>query len=172
MNGKDLFAGLSFIDERFIAEAETFRPGMMRSWPRITALAACLCLVLFSLWCIQPIHGSIPETTAPDDPFLPEGFPAVIVYVEKMTDNGFIGTVADPVMPDLFEAGMALDVITTDHTQYVWADGSCGTFGDQQIDCSGFYVLVECIEYNPDTASVVAGYLTEVHPPETTPQKG
>ena len=53
MTGKDLFEGLSFIDECFIEEAEN--ASLVRApWLRIASIAACLCLVLFSLWCIHP----------------------------------------------------------------------------------------------------------------------
>ena len=85
MTGKDLFEGLSFIDECFIEEAEN--ASLVRApWLRIASIAACLCLVLFSLWCIHPTQiGPPPETTAPYDPFLPEGWPEVIVYVDEMT---------------------------------------------------------------------------------------
>lgn len=147
MTGKDLFEGLSFIDERFIDEAET--GSILRThWLRIASVAACLCLVLFSLWCIHPtLIGPPPETTEPSEPILPEGWPEVVVYVEEMTDDGFTGTVAELVMPGLFEVGMELDVQIPEDAQIEGEirQGSC--------------VLVVCDEYDPDTGTIIARFL-------------
>lgn len=175
MNGKDLFVGLSYIDERYIHEAETCELPKRQDfpWMRIASMAACLCLVILSLWCIQPLlrgpHGQVPHTTGPDDPFVPEGLLEVVLYVEEMTDDGFTGTVTKLVFPGTFEIGMELNVVITEETGYETADGRTGSIGAQEVDLSGCHVLVECIEYDPDTASIVAGYISEVQPPETTP---
>lgn len=148
MTGKDLFESLSFIDERFIHEAET--ASFVRD-PRlrIASIAACLCLVLFSLWCIHPSQiVPPPVTTTPSEPFLPEGWPEVIVYVEEMTVDGFTGTVAEIVMPGLFEIGMELDVRIPE---------------DAQIEGEirpGSNVLVVCDEYDPDTGIVIARFIS------------
>ena len=153
MNGKDLFEAMSFIDERFIEEAERCRlPGRFASpWLRI---AACLCLLMLSLWCIQPLWnnppGPVPPTTEPYD--LPEGYPEVIVYVEEMTDDGFTGTVAELVMPDPFELGMELDVVIPEDAQIE---------GDIR---PGSYALVVCDEYDPDTGVVIARFISPMTP--------
>lgn len=169
MSGKDLFDGMSLIDERYIDEAENARlPRRMDSpWLR---MAACLCLVLLSLWCIQPLlnssHGLPPETTFP---YAPEGLMEVIVYVEEMTDDGFTGTVAELVTPDLFEPGMELNVVIAEAAHYERADGSFGIIADNGIDFSGCHVLVVCIEYDPAAGAVVTDYISEVQSPEATP---
>ena len=86
MTGKDLFEAMSFIDERFIDEAERGYPTrpMALPWIRVTSIAACLCLIMLSLWCIHPLllnpHETTPPTTLPL--ILPEGFTEVILYVE------------------------------------------------------------------------------------------
>lgn len=150
MTGKDLFEGLSFIDERFIDEAEN--ASLVRApWLRIASIAACLCLVLFGLWCIHPSPIGPPvETTVPYD--LPEGWPEVIVYVEEMTDGGFTGTVAELVMPGLFELDMELDVVVPEDTQI---EGEIGP---------GSYVLVVCDEYDPDTGIIIARFISPAAP--------
>lgn len=152
MTGKDLFEGMSFIDERFIEEAEN--ASLVRApWLRIASIAACLCLVLFSLWCIHPTQiGPPPETTAPYDPFLPEGWPEVIVYVEEMTEDGFTGTVAELVMPGLFELDMELEVRIPEDAQI-----------EVQI-LPGSYVLVVCDEYDPDTGIIIARFISPAAP--------
>lgn len=155
MNGKDLFEAMSFIDERFIDEAEygTLPTSVHAPWLRIASIAACLCLVLFSLWCIHPTQISPPpETTVPVDPFLPEGWPEVILYVQEMTDDGFTGTVAELVMPDPFELGMELDVVIPE---------------DAQIEGEirpGSYALVVCDEYDPDTGIIIASFISPMTP--------
>ena len=51
MNGKDLFSGISFVEERLVNEAETERaPSGRVAWKRWTAIAACLCLIVLSLY--------------------------------------------------------------------------------------------------------------------------
>lgn len=171
MTGKDLFIGLSYIHERFIYEAETCELPKYRNlpWMRITAAAACLFLVMLSLWCMQPYHGQTPETTAPSDPFMLEGFPAVIVYAEEMTEDGFIGTVVELVGPWNFEIGMELKVVIPDETPYITTDGESYTIGSDGHDCSGHYLLVECYDYDPDTKVIVALCMAEVLPTEPTP---
>ena len=153
MNGKDLFEAMSFIDERFIDEAEygTLPRRLVSRWLRI---AACLCLVMLSLWCVRPLWnappGPGPETTVPYD--MPEGWPEVILYVQEMTDDGFTGTVAELVMPDPFELGMELDVVIPE---------------DAQIEGEirpGSYALVVCDEYDPDTGVVIARFISPMTP--------
>ena len=54
MNGKDLFSGMSFVEERLVNEAETERPASGRfAWKRWAAIAACLCLILLSVFALE-----------------------------------------------------------------------------------------------------------------------
>lgn len=153
MSGKDLFEAMSFIDERFIDEAER-RRHIHAPWPRIAALAACLCLVMLSLWCVRPLWnappGPGPETTVPYD--MPEGWPEVILYVQEMTDDGFTGTVAELVTPDPFELGMELDVVIPEDAQI---EGEISP---------GSYALVVCDEYDPDTGIIIARFISPMTP--------
>lgn len=170
MSGKDLFKAMSFIDERFVDEAER-RRHIHAPWTRIAALAACLCLVMLSLWCVQPLWdappGPGPETTEPY--YAPEGFTQVVVYVEEMTDDGFTGTVAELVTPDLFKIGMEMNVVLSAETQYEMSDGSYGIITDNEIDFTGCHVLVICTEYDPDTATIVVNFIGQMPSPEPTP---
>ncbi|MBE6950007.1 MAG: hypothetical protein E7451_01555 [Ruminococcaceae bacterium] len=171
MTGKDLLVGLSCIDERFIDEAEHSRPSMAFPWLRIASLAACLCLILL---CVQPLmsapQGTTPPTTLPH--YLPEGFPEVVVYVQEMTDDGFTGTVAELVMPGLFELGAELKVVFEADAWFEKADGTSGTVAEQRPDFSGCYVLVICTECGQNAATITVDTIWEVPPPEHAPQKG
>lgn len=159
MSGKDLFEAMSCIDERFIDEAENC--GMLRTmdspWLRIASVAACLCLVMLSLWCIQPLlnnpYGPPPETTLPD---LPEGFEdlSVILYVEEMTEDGFTGTVAGHPDTVIFKIGVELNVVITEDTLH------------EAADYSGCYVLVAFREVDPATASISAILVEAADPPD------
>ena len=56
MSGKELFEGMSYVDERFVDEAEhkTIAKHVTARWIKITSMAACLCLVLFSMYKLIP----------------------------------------------------------------------------------------------------------------------
>lgn len=67
MNGKDLLEGMSYVDERFVDEAETkMIPQRTGSpWLRIAAIAAGCCLVLFSVYNLnQLMNRSVTEGAA------------------------------------------------------------------------------------------------------------
>ena len=163
MNGKDLFVGLGFIDERYVAEAESC--GLPRSmaspWLRIASLAACLCLVLLSLWFLNPgSPGPVPPTTMPEDPLRPEGIPVVVVYVQEMTDDGFTGIITECWGPGPFEVGTELHVSITEHTMYVTDEGRLESVLAAGIDYSGCQVSVEFVAYDAESASVFAEFLS------------
>ena len=44
MTGQELFHALSFVDERYVAEAETNYLGLRIPWMKIISVAACLCM--------------------------------------------------------------------------------------------------------------------------------
>ena len=56
MSGKELFEGMSFVDERYVDEAEqkTIAKRVTSPWIKIVSMAACLCLVLFSMYKLIP----------------------------------------------------------------------------------------------------------------------
>lgn len=54
MNGKELFSGMSFVEERLVGEAETERaPSGRVAWKRWTAIAACLCVLVLSVFAFE-----------------------------------------------------------------------------------------------------------------------
>ena len=58
MSGKDLFVGMSFVDARFVDEAEnkTLPRRNISPWIKQMSMAACLTLVLFSAMCIYHLY--------------------------------------------------------------------------------------------------------------------
>lgn len=198
MSGKGLFEGMSYVDERFVDEAETktLPKSSVGPWIKVASMAACLCLILFSLYNLQfylnrgATEGDgqeaadvIPEggleneleqdsresniVSSEDRPT--EEVPSVILYVEEMTDIGFTATVAELVDTDIFEIGMELNVVITDGTRHETADDKPSMSAESKTDYSGTYVMVQFIEYNKDTGTIVVNLIREAEPPEETP---
>lgn len=72
--------------------------------------------------------------------------------MDEMTEDGFTGTVAELVMPGLFELGMELEVRIPENAQI-----------EVQI-LPGSYVLVVCDEYAPDTGIIIARFISPAAP--------
>ena len=98
-----------------------------------------------------------------------EEVPSVILYVEDMTDLGFIGTVAQLVDTDIFEIGMELNVVVADGTRHEIADGNSSMSADSKTDYSGSYVMVQFIEYDRETGTIIVNIIQEADAPETAP---
>ena len=116
MSGKDLFEGMSYVDARFVDEAEnkTLPKRVIFPWIQAAAMAACLCLIIFSLYNLPPYLRGETEGIAGEGAAdaMPEGavqeqvdlesqistpaegpvveVPSVILYVEDMTEHGFV----------------------------------------------------------------------------------
>lgn len=162
MNGKDLFTGLSYIDERFIDEAENaaLTKRSLSPWLR----AACLLLIFLGLWRLQPFFpvspGPVPSTAPTDEPILPEGFSAVFLDVVRMTEDGFTGRIIDYSGADLFEIGTELHVAITEDTMYVTDDGRLESVAEAGFDYTGCLVFVEFAEFSEDAAAITAHFIT------------
>lgn len=196
MSGKDLFEGMSYVDERFVDEAEhkTLPKRIVSPWIKVASMAACLCLIIFSLYNLQPYlrgetEGAARQEAAdamPEDNVENEAgeeskesaivapaegavgeVPSVILYVDEMTDAGFIGTVDELVDTDIFEIGMELNVVVADGTRHETADGNPSMSEDFKTDYSGSYVMVQFIEYDRETGTIVVNMIQEADPPET-----
>ena len=184
MNGKDLFEGMSYVDERFIDEAET-RSYPRTHWLKAAALAACLCLILFGLYFPgNPI--AIEGGIAQDEETVPAGVesmgsqgvpeespveevPSVILYVQEQTETGWIGIVSELVDTDIFEIGMELNVVLEDTVRDEAMDGHSVIVEQKRPDYTGCYVMVQFIEYDRETKTIVGDVIREVQLSETTP---
>lgn len=77
MSGKELLEGMSYVDERFIDEAEHQTIKKKSTSPRMKLLpiAACLCIVVFgvaSLWNMLPFNSKSSESAAGDQESMQE----------------------------------------------------------------------------------------------------
>ena len=146
MSGKELFEGMSYVDERFVDEAEhkTIAKHVTARWIKITSMAACLCLVLFSMYKLIPYWDwSVTEQAAGEAAEArPEGAvesemgmeeqeadeiadeapasraPEMMVRIQELTPIGFIGTVQNNGGFMVFEDGTQITVtvdLETDH---------------------------------------------------------
>lgn len=182
MTGKDLFEGLSHIDERYIEEAETAK-SISFPWLKVGAVAACFCLLLCAFFygnhaqsetlpdvenLLQiPPAASIPPSETPTESIsVPNQgpvseVPSVILRVEQMTDEGFVGIVAELVDTDVFDLGMELNVVLPQHTNQNIIAEADSEFKSQAVDYKGVCVLVRFISYDRDTNTIVAEFVQE-----------
>ena len=134
MSGKDLFEGMSYVDERFVDEAEnkTLPKRIVSPWIKAASMAACLCLIIFSLYNLQPYlrgqtEGSPAEGAAeamPESAFevgneqiSPESAeegavraPEAMIRIMEVTETGFIGTVQNHGGFTAFDDGTEITV--------------------------------------------------------------
>ena len=138
MSGKELFEGMSYVDERFVDEAEhkTIAKHVTARWIKITSMAACLCLVLFSMYKLIPYWDwSVTEQAAGEAAEArPEGAvesemgmeeqesasaadeapasraPEMMVRIQEVTETGFIGTVENMSGFTVFADGTQITV--------------------------------------------------------------
>lgn len=199
MSGKDLFEAMSYVDERFVDEAEnkTLPKRTASPWIKVASMAACLCLIIFSLYNLQPYlnrvrtegaagqeaEDAMPGGSLENEPeqkpqesviISPEDgpvceVPSVILYVNEMKDIGFTGTVAELVDTDIFEIGMELNVVVADGTRHETDDGNPCVSADSRTDYSGSYVMVQFIEYDRETSTIIINMVQETDAPESAP---
>lgn len=196
MSGKDLLEGMSYVDERFVDEAEnkTIPKRTAAHWLKLASLAACLCLIVLSVrnlhqyinpgstegltgenaadqaWPGEGIEAAIQQESAveaPEDRPTAE-VPSVILRVDEMTELGFTGIVSELVDTDIFEIGMELNVVIADGTRNETADRSPAMSEEWKQDLSGTYVMAQIIEYDMETGTIVIDILREAEPPEDT----
>lgn len=66
MTGQDLLYGLSFVDGRFIAEADTAVLGRKVPWMKVLSAAACLCILIVGALALEQLgHKGAKEEAAP-----------------------------------------------------------------------------------------------------------
>ena len=137
MSGKELFEGMSYVDERYVDEAEqkTIVKQVIAPWIKIASMAACLCLVLFSMYKLIPYWDwNVTEQASGEAAARPESVvepemgmeeqesasiadeapasraPEMMVRIQEVTETGFIGTVENMSGFMVFEDGTQITV--------------------------------------------------------------
>ena len=183
MSGKDLFEGMSYVDERFVDEAEnkSYPKRIVSPWIKVTSMAACLCLIIFSLYTLQPYLRGETEGTSGQEAAdaMPEGalenivdqesqiatvapaegavgeIPNTILYVEEMTADGFIATVTEFGETHRLGLGTKLNVVIKDEVRHESANADQANSHESKTDYTGCYVLVQYYEFYPETNTIV-----------------
>ena len=194
MSGKELLEAMSYVKDRYVEEAEKQALPKPRSipWIKAVSLAACLCLVLLGLgsylgWSGPEPPGApgpqspgmpgsspqettgTPQQTVPGDPGMPPTeVPSVLLYVERLTDTGFIGTVAGLVDTEIFVIGTELNVTVAEGARYETSDGH----PSEPKNPAGTYVLVQFTEYSKEEGTLVVNIIREAVPPEAASREG
>ena len=142
MSGKDLFEGMSYVDERFVDEAEnkSFPKRIVSPWIKVASMAACLCLIIFSLYNLQPylrgetegitgegamLEGAIEDSLeqeygvspaeSPTDGGAPR-VPDMMIRIQEVTETGFVGIVQNDGGFTMFEDGTIVIVAIDSET--------------------------------------------------------
>lgn len=138
MSGKELFEGMSYVDERFVYEAEykTIAKHVTVRWIKVASMAACLCLVLFSMYKLIPywdwsvteqsageaaearLEGAVEpemgmeeqESASAADEAPATRAPEMMIRIQAITEAGFIGTVQNNGGFTVFEDGTEITV--------------------------------------------------------------
>lgn len=183
MSGKKLFEGMSYVDERFVDEAEhkTIAKHVTARWIKVASMAACLCLVLFSMYKLVPYwHWSVTEQTAGEAAARPESAvepemgmeeqesasaadeapatraPEMMVRIQAITETGFIGTVQYNGGFTVFEDGTEIKVTVDLETDPEFKPG------DYEI---GDLIHVMYTSWDEDEQTIVASILGIVEEP-------
>ena len=65
MTGQELFAALSFVDDKYVQEAETAKLGRNTPWLKVLSVAACLCILITGAFAYgQMQHKGVTEEAA------------------------------------------------------------------------------------------------------------
>ena len=77
MTGQELFAALSFVDEKYVQEAETAKLGRNTPWLKVLSVAACLCILITGVFAYgQMQHKGVMEEAAVPEVMYEEAAPA------------------------------------------------------------------------------------------------
>ena len=150
MTGLELLEGLSFVDERFIAEADRVSIARKTPWMKVLSVAACLCILIMGALALENM-GVKEEAAAPAAPAavtesaMEEAAPREESTTEEATEAG--DTAADGEL---------------EHIPYAVVRIICS------MDDGSFEAMVEEITQDP-TALAVGMELTLVIDPNMVP---
>lgn len=147
MNGEELLRSMSYVEERFVEEAQAAPAVKKLPWMRIGAMAACFALVLMGagFWIsaggwkanseadildnVEMEHYAPMETWADigyledSDSKVPMRMASLLVRIDTWQENGFTATVDGIVDTDIFPVGTVLTVEFEENIRIVQTDG-------------------------------------------------
>ena len=183
MSGKELLEGMSYVDERYVDEAEqkTIAKRVTSPWIKIVSMAACLCLVLFSMYKLIPYWDwNVTEQAAGEAAARPESAvepemgmeeqesasiadeapasraPEMMVRIQEVTETGFIGTVENMGGFTVFEDGTQITVTVDMETDLDF---------DPEAYEPGDLILVMYTSWDENEKTIVASIMGIVEEP-------
>lgn len=90
MTGQELFYALSFVDERYIAEAEKAWVSGGIPWRKVLSVAACLCILIAGAFALRNFGymGATEEAAAPPAAAEPEAAAPMEAITESAMEEG------------------------------------------------------------------------------------
>ena len=103
MTGQKLLEALSFVDERYIAEAETAKLGRNIPWMKWVSMAACVCILITGVFAYSQMQQktAAPEAAAPPAA-IPEAAPEEAPALDRQWEEAMpeAAPEAAPPMPE------------------------------------------------------------------------
>lgn len=180
MSGKELLEGMSYVDERFVDEAENraIGKGSAVQWKRWMTVAACLCIFLIGIISAREMlpfsSGNSSETAAGDqlmgqENALEDGAEVIpdqeaislTLRIEAVQEGGFTGTVAALEGSDVFLIGMELNVVVESDNDALPQGGA----GSKKVWETGSLVQVWVVSYDAQTNTAVVNLLEVIEEP-------
>ena len=169
MTGMEILEGLSYVDEKYIQEAETATLGRNTQWMKVLSAVACLCILVTGVYAHQQMNmksesamemepaADAPAVGAPQAPAAdcvtesatPEEaagelhhVPGAKLRVQQLTEDGFVAVVEESDNCDFLTAGMQVQV-TIDAGEVPGSEVSASMYGGITLPEEGLLVTVE-----------------------------
>ena len=169
MTGLEIMEGLSYVDEKYIQEAETATLGRNTQWMKVLSAVACLCILVTGVYAHQQMNmksesamemepaADAPAVGAPQAPAAdcvtesatPEEaagelhhVPGAKLRIVSFNQEGFTAAVEESEGCDFLAAGMQVQV-TIDASEVPASEESDGRYGGITLPEEGMLVTIE-----------------------------
>lgn len=97
MTGQEIMAGLSYVDERFIQEAETATLSRNTPWMKVLSVAACLCILIVGAFSMGEFghKGAKEEAAAAPEAAIEEAVPAETAAAAPKQESAVEGALTE-----------------------------------------------------------------------------
>lgn len=185
MTGRDILSAMSYVDEKYIQEAETatIRKIPRNPWKGLASLAACLCILLAGVTVMagMPRDEKSADTAAigngsampshmeaaiddageiAEDKETNGERPSLILRVSGVTEAGFTGAVSQIVDTDIFEVGTELNVVVETNTRYYENASGSALYGiPGKSLAEGMLVQVQFVNFDAESGTITVDHI-------------
>ena len=109
MTGQEILEALSFVDERYVAEAETARLGRNTPWMKWVSMAACLCILITGVYAyklLQPKGAT--ESMAEPEAAAPQAMAEATAEEASAHDRDMVEEAAPEAAPEAAAEGSTI----------------------------------------------------------------